>query len=135
MSSLCKKGLLDLAIVLVIEILLKLATKLTSSVVDKFEGNISEQGAVRVGEGFTFFISNECMNDIIKMVIISRLWADGAIETVNHKNKKLEGGFLGAIMAPMAALLIQPVFSSLINSWSGKGQESGLLPLLALPLM
>ena len=46
------------------------------------------------------------------------------------------------MIAPMASLFIQPVVSSLINAISGKGvtragkgQESGFLPLLALPLM
>ena len=51
--------------------------------------------------------------------------------------------FLGAIIAPMAASLIalmassviQPAAFSLINTITGKGQESGFLPLLALPLM
>ena len=62
---------------------------------------------------------------------------------MKHEIKKQEGGFLGAMMAPMAASLIapmaslfmQPVASSLINAISGKGQEGGFLPLLALPLM
>ena len=62
---------------------------------------------------------------------------------MKHEIKKQEGGFLGAMMAPMAASLIapmaslfmKPVASSLINAISGKGQEGGFLPLLALPLM
>ena len=59
------------------------------------------------------------------------------------KYKKQEGGFLLAMMAPMAASLIatmvssliQPIASSLINSLTAKGQECGFLPLFALPLM
>ena len=47
------------------------------------------------------------------------------------KYKKQEGGFLAAMMAPMAAplivlgvsSLIQTIASSLINSITGKGQE------------
>ena len=47
------------------------------------------------------------------------------------KYKKQEGGFLSAMMAPMAAplivlvvsSLIQTIASSLINSITGKGQE------------
>ena len=35
----------------------------------------------------------------------------------------------------MAASLIAPMVSSLINALTEKGQESGFLPLLALPLM
>ena len=38
-------------------------------------------------------------------------------------------------MPPMAASLIQPVASSLINDITGKGQEGGFLQLLTLPLM
>ena len=47
--------------------------------------------------------------------------------------------FLGAMIIPVAASLMQPVASSLINAISEKGdmkgQEGGSLPLLALPLM
>ena len=39
-----------------------------SSAVNKFERRISRKGATRVGKGFTLFISNEDMNDIIKTV-------------------------------------------------------------------
>ena len=49
------------------------------------------------------------------------------------KYKKQEGGFLSAMMAPMAAplivlevsSLIQTIASSLINSITGRGQEGG----------
>ena len=49
------------------------------------------------------------------------------------KCKKQEGGFLSAMMAPMAAplivlgvsSLIQTIASSLINSITGRGQEGG----------
>ena len=92
------------------------------------------------------------MNDIIKIVKLlehSGLWIDGATETVKHEIKKQEGGFLSAIIAPMAASLIalmisslmQPVASSVINviTWkggrrTGKRQESRILLLLSLPL-
>ena len=40
-----------------------------------------------------------------------------------------------SLIAPMASSLIQPIVPSLINSITGKGQEGGLLPLLALPLI
>ena len=66
------------------------------------------------------------------------------------KQKKEEGGLLWAIMvhmaalliAPMASSLIQPVGSLLMNVINGKGvmraakgQEVGFLPSLALPLV
>ena len=93
------------------------------------------------------------MDDIIKIVESlekSGLLIDDATETVKHEIKKQDSRFLGAMMAPMvalliapmASLLIKPVGSSRINTISGegvmragKGQEGGFLPLLALPLM
>ena len=85
------------------------------------------------GRGFTLFLSNEDMDDIIKIVESlekSGLLFDGASETVKHQKKQQqEVGFLGAMMAPMAASLLAPiassliqsVFSSSINSVTGKG--------------
>ena len=71
------------------------------------------------------------MDDIIKIVesLENYLLIDGASETVKYEIKKQQGGFLPAMMAPMAASLIesmtssliQPVASSLINSITGKG--------------
>ena len=65
----------------------KLATKATSSILDKFQRKISGQGVVRAGKEFTLFISNEDMDDIIKLVESlenSGLFVDGANETVKH---------------------------------------------------
>ena len=79
------------------------------------------------------------MSDIIEIVESlekSSLLIDGGTETVKTEiKKKQEGGFLRAMIKTMAASLIQPVASSLINSITGKGQERGFLPLLALSLM
>ena len=144
MSHLGKKALLDLAVPLTKDVLPKLATKATSSVLDKFERKISGKAAVRVEKGFTLFISNGNMDDIIKIVESlekSSLLTDGATETVKHEIKK--GGFFWAIIppitasliAPMASSLIQLVASLLINAVTGKGQEGGFLPLLELSLM
>ena len=63
------------------------------------------------------------MDDIIKIIESpekSGLLIDGGTETVKHEIKKQESGFLGVMMAPMAASLIAPVASSLINAISGK---------------
>ena len=49
------------------------------------------RGAVRSGKGFTLFISNEDMDDIIKIVKSredSGLLIYGATETVKHEIKK-----------------------------------------------
>ena len=130
----------------------KLATKATSCVLDKFERKVSEEGVLRAGKGFTLFILNEDMDDIKieESLKQSSLLIDGATETVKSKIKKEECGFLGAMMAPMAAsliapkasLLMQAVASLLINPISGKGvtragkgEEGGIVPLLALPLV
>ena len=53
---------------------------------------------MRAGKGFTLFISNEDMNDIIKVIKSledSDVLIDGVTETVTHEIKKQEGGFLG----------------------------------------
>ena len=114
-GNLSKKVLLDLAVPLAKVVLPKLATKATSSVLDKFERKITGKGAVRAGRGFTLFISNEDMDVIIKIVESlekSGLLIDVSTETVKHEIKKQEGGFLGAMMAPMTASVIVPRASS-----------------------
>ena len=131
MSNIGKKALINLAVPLAKDVLPKLATEATSSVLDKFERKIRVKGAVRAEKGFTLFISNENMDDIIKIVKSlenSGLLIDGATETVEHKTKNQKGRFLGAMMAPMdvsliapmASLLIKPTTSSFINAISGK---------------
>ena len=86
--------MLELAVPLTKDVLHKLATKATSSVLDKFEKKITEQGAVRAGIGFPSFISNEDMDIIIEILESLQKWClliDGASETVKHeiKNKKV----------------------------------------------
>ena len=93
------------------------------------------------------------MDHIIKIVKPLEnlgLLTDSVTETVKHEIKKQEGGFLTAMMVPMAASLrapmssslIQPIASLLIIAITGKEvmiaekqQEGGFFPLLALPLM
>ena len=124
----------------------KLATKATLFVLDKFERKTRGTGTVRAGKVFALFISNEDMDDIIKILESlenSGLLIDGTSGIIRHKIKKQEGGFLGAMMTPLTASLIafiissliQPVVSSLINTISGKGQKGECLPLLASSLM
>ena len=60
------------------------------------------------------------MDDIIKIIESlekSGLLIDDVTERVKHEKKKKnqEVGFLGAMMAPMAASLIAPMASSLIQ--------------------
>ena len=60
----------------------------------------------------TLFISNEDMNDIIKLIKsleVSNVLLDVITKTVKHEIKKQEGGFLPAFLAPLDALLVQSV--------------------------
>ena len=62
--------------------------------------NTAGKGAFRAANGFTLFISNEDMNDIIKIIKSiddSGVLIDEVTETVNDGIKKQEGGFLGLI--------------------------------------
>ena len=52
------------------------------------------KGAVRAEKGFTLFISNEDMNDVIKIIKLLEdldVIIDGVTETVTHEIKKQEG--------------------------------------------
>ena len=77
------------------------------------------------GKGFTLFISNEDMNDIIKIIKLlenSSVITDEVIETMKHEiKKKQEVRFLGALLAPLATSLVQPVISSVLKGISGRG--------------
>ena len=52
---------------------------------------------------------------IIKSIKDSDVLIDGNTETVKHEIKKQEGGFLGAVLAPLAASMEQTVISSMVN--------------------
>ena len=70
------------------------------------------------------FSSNEGKNDIIKIIKSledSNLFIDGITETVKHKIKKQEGGFLPALLALLAASLVQPVISSVVKGINRRG--------------
>ena len=78
---------------------------------------------MRAEKGFTLFISNEGMNDIIK--IIKSLEDSGAlvkhgIEIVKHEIKKQEGRFLRDLLAPLATSNVQPVISSVVKGIRGR---------------
>ena len=91
------------------DVLLKLATKAASSVLGKFERKISWRGAARAGKGFTVFISNKDMDDVIRIVKSlenSDLFVDDTTETVNHEIIKKEDGVFPALIALMAASLV-----------------------------
>ena len=68
LGKLGKKALTNIAIPLARDNLPGLVSNLTSNAINKFERKISGKGAVRAGKGFTLFISNGDMNDIIKII-------------------------------------------------------------------
>ena len=85
---------------------------------------MSQKGAVRAGKRFTFFFTNEDMNDIIKMMISledSSVLIDGITQIVKHEKKNQECWFLLALLAALVASVVQPVTSSVVKGISGKG--------------
>ena len=113
LANLGKKALKNVAISLARDNLPGLVSNLTSNAINKFERKTNGKGSVRTG--FTLFILNEDMNDIMKVIKSledSGVLTDGVTETVKHEIKNLEGGFLGAFLTPLFASLVQPVFSS-----------------------
>ena len=50
---------------------------------------------------------------------VSNVFIDGITETAKHGIKKLEGGFLSALQAPLSASLVQPVISSVVKGTRG----------------
>ena len=73
----------------------KLATKATSSVLDKFERKRSGKDVVRTRKGFSLFISNEDMDDIVESLEKSDLLIEPATKTVQHEIKKKKVALLG----------------------------------------
>ena len=102
-----------------------LVSNLAQNAINKFERKASRKEAVRAGRELTLFISNEDIIDIIKVIKSledSSVLIDGATETVKHEiNKKQEGGFLRALLRPLATSLVQPIISSVAKGISGRG--------------
>ena len=65
LANLCKKALTNIAIPLARDNLPGLVSNLISNAINKFQRKVSGKRAVRAGKGFTLFISNKDMNDII----------------------------------------------------------------------
>ena len=94
-----RKALTNVAIPLARDNLPGLVSNLTLSAMNKFDRKISRKGAGRARKGFALFISNEDMDDIIKIVKsfedLGVLIAE-VTETVKHEIKKQskKAGFL-----------------------------------------
>ena len=113
-----KKALTNVAIPLARDNLPGLIAKLTLNAINKFERKISEKGAVRAGKRFILFNSNENMDDIIKIIKSLEdlgVLVDRIIETEKHGIRKQKGRFLGGLLAPLAASIVQPVVSSVVK--------------------
>ena len=96
LASSGKKVLKSVAIILHRDDLPGLGSNLSLIAINKFERKISEKGAVRVEKGFTLFILNEGVNDIIKIIKSlegSNALTDGINETVKHEIKNKKGDF------------------------------------------
>ena len=90
LGNLGKEALTNDAIPLARGNLPELISNLTSNEINKLERKISGKGAVRAGKRFTLFISNEDMNDIMKIIKPledSGALIDGVSETVKHEIK------------------------------------------------
>ena len=87
LGNLGKKAIADLGIPLARNNLPRLASTLASNAINIFERKIGGKGALRTGKGFTLFILNEDMNDIIKIIKsleYSGVLIDGVTKTVKH---------------------------------------------------
>ena len=61
------------------------------------------------------------MDDIIKIIKLlenSNVLIDGISETVKHEIKEQEVGFFPALLAPLAASIMQPAISSIVKDIS-----------------
>ena len=79
---------------------------------------------MRAEKEFTLFISNEDMNDMIKIIKSledSSVFIDGVTEAVKHEIRKQEDGFIGALLVPLAASIVRQVISSVVKGVSGRG--------------
>ena len=89
-----------------------------------FDQKIRHILAVRAGKGFNIIFSNEDMNEFIKIIKslkYSGISIDGVTGTIKNKIKRQKSGFLGALLAPLAASRVQPVISSVVKGISGRG--------------
>ena len=75
-----------------------LVSNLTASTIQEFDRKRSGKGGVKAGKGFTLFTSNEDIHDIVKII--------EPLEDLKREMKKQEGGFLGTLLALLAALIV-----------------------------
>ena len=99
-----------------------LVSNLSSNAINKFEKKNKCKGIFKSKIGI-YFILNEDMNIITKIIKSfedSGVLIDGVTEIEKDEIKKQEGGFLGVLLVPLAASLVQPVISSVVKGVSEK---------------
>ena len=122
LTNLGKKALTNVAIPLARDNLPGLVSNLASNAMNIFERKISGKGIVRVGKGFTLFISNENMNDIIKIMKPledSNELTDSITETVKHEIKKTRRWISSRIISTISHFIsgASNFFSSKRYTW------------------
>ena len=124
-SSVGKKVIADLPICLskssFLGLVNRIASNATWNVIGKLGREINGIGSIKGGERFTLFISNENMNDIIKVIkwledlnVLSNSITEKASKTWN---KKQVDGLLSALIVS----LVPWVISSAVNGISARG--------------
>ena len=97
LGNLGKKVITDLAVPLARDDLSELVSNLETNAINKLKRKISGKRAVRTGQGFTLFIMNEEINDIIKIIKsleYSNILIDDITEIVKHETKSKKEDFL-----------------------------------------
>ena len=97
LGNLGKKVITDLAVPLARDDLSELVSNLETNAINKLKRKINGKRAVRTGQGFTLFIMNEEINDIIKIIKsleYSNILIDDITEIVKHETKSKKEDFL-----------------------------------------
>ena len=102
------------------DILPKLANKATLSILDKVLRKISGKGVLRARKEFSLFTPNDDMDYTVGIInsLEDSAVLIGVNGTVKHETKKEEGNFLGVVLAPLTASLLEPVISSVVKGVS-----------------
>ena len=119
-----KRSLTSVAISLARDNLPGLVSYSVSNTINKTWKKNEWKRSCKSRKGSNLFVSNEGMNDIIKIIKSlenSDVLIDGVTETVKYETKKQGDRFLGALVAPLADLLGQLVISSVVKGISERG--------------
>ena len=117
--------LMKVGVPLAKNVLAPLSTMSSASTIDgATQRKMCGKGAVRAEKGITLVISNEDMDDtirIIKSLENSDVLIDGVSETVKHEVKQQGGGFLGMLLATLGVSMLRSILPGKIVVRAGKG--------------